>query len=156
VLATLLIGGGVGSRLAGGRPEQPHGDAVATRQKWLVGVIGAIIGLILLWLVVWPWLSQIFLARPTFVRIVMVVITLLPLALLMGIPFPCGLRILGQFPEGERHVALGWGVNGVMTVVGSVLAVTVALWSGFSSVLLVGVGAYGVAAACAYLSFSRP
>ena len=64
----------------------------------------------------------------------------------MGIPFPLGLWIVGQFDDGGRHVALAWAINGVMTVTGSVVAVAVAMQVGFSSVLLVGAGAYAIAA----------
>jgi hypothetical protein len=79
-------------------------------------------------------------------RSLVAVVTVLPLALLLGIPFPQGLWWVAQSPDGDRHVALAWAVNGVMTVVGSAVAVAVAMWAGFSSVLLVGAGAYGVAA----------
>lgn len=74
----------------------------------------------------------------------------LPLALLMGIPFPLGLWFAGRFDHGDRHVALAWAVNGVMTVAGSAAAVTLAMLAGFSWVLLAGAGMYGVAAAVAY------
>ena len=69
----------------------------------------------------------------------------------MGIPFPLGLRFVGQFEHGDHHVVLGWAVNGVMTVVGSATAVAVALLAGFSSVLLVGAGAYLVAGLVAFV-----
>jgi hypothetical protein len=65
----------------------------------------------------------------------------------MGMPFPLGLRAVGH--AGDRHIALGWAVNGVMTVVGSACAVTLALVAGFSRVLLVGTVAYLLAAALA-------
>ena len=71
---------------------------------------------------------------------------LLPLALLLGIPFPVGLWLVGQYPQGDRHIALAWTVNSVMTVAGSVTAVAVAMVAGFTSVLLVGAGAYLVVA----------
>jgi len=138
ILGVLLIGGGVGSHIAGRWP------ALRTR-KGLLAVISLIVLLVLLWLISWPWLSDSFVTAQTAGRIVVATISIVPLALLMGIPFPVGLRFVGQFKNGDRHVALSWTVNGVMTVVGSATAVAVALLVGFSSVLLVGAGAYLVA-----------
>jgi hypothetical protein len=145
VLAVLLVGGGVGSGLAGRwtGPTQRH------RLAWpALGVVS----LVLLWAFLWPRLSQIFFAGEILTRVLVVTISLLPLALLMGMPFPQGLRAVGQFPSGDRHVALGWTVNGVMTVVGSTGAVALALLAGFGSVLLVGAGAYLLTAVVAYVT----
>jgi hypothetical protein len=139
ILGVLLLGGGLGSGLAGRWPE-------ATQPKRLLGVLVLIVGLALLWLWLWPWLSQSFLGLPTFGRGLVAVLSILPLALLLGIPFPLGLRLVGQFSDGDRHVALAWAVNGLLTVVGSVVTVALAMLVGFSTVLLVGVAAYTIAA----------
>jgi len=143
VLAVLLIGGGIGSDFAGRWPD-------AVKSKRIIGVTISIVVLVLLWLVIWPWLSQTFLSSPTFMRGLVAAAVLLPLGLLMGIPFPLGLWTVGQAGSGSRHVALGWAVNGVMTVAGSAGAVAVAMLAGFSTVLLVGAGAYTVAAIFAF------
>lgn len=147
VLAVLLIGGGIGSHLAG----QRLAGAGPGPNRLPVWPPAGIVCLIILWLLAWPWLNQTFLASTTLIRIVIVSISLLPLALLLGIPFPLGLRLVGHFEPGDRHVALGWAVNGVMTVVGSGGAVALAILAGFSSVLWVGAGAYVIAALFAYL-----
>ena len=47
-----------------------------------------------------------------------------PLAFMMGMPMPSGLRILAA--QGEDLVPWAWGVNGVASVLGSVLAVVLA------------------------------
>jgi hypothetical protein len=140
VLATLLIGGGIGSGLAG-RWVDPDVHSIPV---WpAVGVILLVLTRIL----VWPWLNQHLLSSAPLLRVLVVVSSLSPLALLMGMPFPLGLRAVGH--AGDRHIALGWAVNGVMTVVGSACAVTLALVAGFSRVLLVGTVAYLLAAALA-------
>jgi len=145
ILGVLLIGGGIGSDVAGRWPN-------ATKPKRLIGVIVLVVVLILLWQFIWPWLNQSFLGLQTFGRGLVAVVSILPLALLMGIPFPLGLQFVGQFEQGDRHVALAWAINGIMTVVGSVAAVTVAMLSGFNSVLLVGAGVYAIATVFAYLA----
>ncbi len=142
VLAVLLLGGGLGSGWAGRWPEE-------LRARRLPVVLAAIVGLALLWLAGWPWLSDALVSATAPVRLAAAGLALLPLALLLGIPFPLGLSRVGQFPGGDRHVALAWAVNGGLTVVGSVLAVSVAMISGFSAVLLLGAAAYGLAAALA-------
>ena len=71
--------------------------------------------------------------------------SLAPMALLLGIPFPLGLRALGRFEAGGRLVALAWAINGVMTVFGAVVAVSLAMLAGFGTVLVVGMAAYGFA-----------
>jgi len=143
VLAVLLIGGGIGSGLAG---------------RWLTSISAwpavGVVFLLLGWILAWPLLSQRFLALPPLLRVLVVVVVLLPLALLMGMPFPLGLRAVGQ--AGDQHVALAWAVNGIMTVVGSAGAVTLAIVAGFSYALLAGVVAYVLAAACAHFVLRKP
>jgi hypothetical protein len=143
VLAVLLLGGGLGSGWAGRWPD-------AAQSRRLPGVLTAIVGLALLWLVGWPWLSEALVAAVAPLRLAAAGLALLPLALLLGIPFPLGLRRVGQFEAGGRHVALAWAVNGVLTVAGSVLAVTVAMVAGFGAVLLLGASSYALAAALAF------
>jgi hypothetical protein len=81
-------------------------------------------------------------ARPFF-RIGLVVAALLPLGLAMGMPFPLGLRAAAEWGRGQ--VPLAWSVNGVMSVVGSISAVTLAILLGYTSVLLAGGTAYALA-----------
>ena len=151
VLAVLLIGGGIGSHLAGRWWAGAEPDQNSVPDRKFVWPLAGIVLMVILWLLIWPWLNQAFLASTTLIRIVIVSISLLPLALLLGIPFPSGLRLVGQFEHGDRHVALAWAVNGAMTVVGSAGAVVIAILAGFSSVLWVGAGAYVIAALVAYL-----
>lgn len=138
VLAALLIGGGLGSGLAGRRVR---------RKTFATTPLLVIIVLLAVWLLLWPWLRAQFEGAQLLTRVLVVVIMLLPLGLVMGMPFPLGLQ--GVAVAGKRQVALAWAVNGVMSVVGSVLAVSLAILWGFTAVLLVGGVAYGVAAGTA-------
>jgi hypothetical protein len=144
VLAVLLIGGGIGSGLAG-RWTSPTTNSIPA---WPAA---GVVVLVLAWTFVWSPLSRSFLAAEPLLRVLVVVVSLLPPALLMGMPFPLGLRAVGN--SGERHVALGWAVNGITSVVGSAGAVTLAIVVGFSSVLLAGVAAYLLAALLAHFVF---
>ena len=145
ILGMLLLGGGLGSGLAGRWPD-------LVKSKRLLAVLSAIVLLGATWLFFWPWLDQTFRTAPPWERAGWAAISIFPLALLMGIPFPVGLWSVGQYPNGARHVALGWTVNGVMTVVGSAAAVAIAIFAGFQAVLWVGLGAYLIAIIWAYLA----
>lgn len=145
VLAALLIGGGIGSILSGRLVSDD-----ATVPVWpAVGVAA----LLILWLVTWPALSDQFVQAGQVARMLVAGASLLPLALFMGMPFPLGLRTVGR--AGERHVALAWAVNGVMSVVGSAGAVTLAIVAGFSRVLGAGVFTYALAALLVYILWHR-
>jgi hypothetical protein len=80
-------------------------------------------------------------------RIALSAFLLAPLALLMGMPFPLGIRWLSA-----RHpaiVAWMWGINGTASVLGSVLSVILGLNLGFRVTLLIGASCYFVAATLA-------
>ncbi|NPV27659.1 MAG: hypothetical protein HPY81_09535 [Firmicutes bacterium] len=48
----------------------------------------------------------------------------------MGLPFPTGLRLLEE--EGQvKLVPLAWGVNGWFSVIGSIMAMMLAITAGF-------------------------
>jgi hypothetical protein len=141
VLATLLIGGGLGSGLAGRRAGERPSDE---RKRFDLWPLLAILVVLALWLLLWPRVQALLLGAELPLRALIVVATLLPLGMAMGIPFPLGLRTVAGW--GRQQVALAWTVNGVMSVAGSVLAVTLAILSGYATVLLAGGLAYGVAA----------
>lgn len=142
VLATLLIGGGIGSLIGGRWLNQPS------------AVICAAVALyVLLWLLIWPGVSDGLRAEPITTRVIAVMVGLLPLALLMGMPFPLGLTAVGTVSR--QQVALAWAVNGVLTVVGSVGSITLAILAGFNAVLLAGLLGYGAAALLARVVFHQ-
>ncbi|MGD8584361.1 MAG: hypothetical protein PVH65_01085 [Chloroflexota bacterium] len=142
VLATLLIGGGIGSGLAG----RWFRDQEAP--PWTPALV--VIVILALWLLLWPRIQDQALGAGVPTRILVVMASLAPLGLAMGMPFPLGLRAAAAW--GQRQVALAWAVNGVLSVAGSVLAVTLATQFGFSIVLFAGGAAYAVAAAAAALT----
>ncbi len=86
-----------------------------------------------------PALFTATLAAPLWGRLVVAVLALVPLGLLMGMPFPKGLALLG---ESQTLVAWAWGINGAASVVASILAALLALAWGFSVVLTLGAGCY--------------
>lgn len=70
---------------------------------------------------------------------------LVPLGFLMGMPFPSGLRALHS--AAEHTVEWAWAMNAAASVMGSVLAILIAIQFGLTVVLACGATAYGAALA---------
>jgi spermidine synthase len=89
-------------------------------------------------------------------RLVVSAMLLVPLGLVMGMPFPTGLRALTTaFGSGGSHemhndvkdnaVEWAWAMNAAASVLGSVLAMVIAIQFGLNVTLACGVAAYVVA-----------
>lgn len=55
----------------------------------------------------------------------------------MGMPFPRGLKLLGEEGSGDI-IPVMWGINGVMAVLGSVLSIIFSMTFGFNGALIAG------------------
>ena len=130
LLFTLLATGGIGSALNRKVP------------MWLACVSVAIIGT--LEAIALPLLVPALLWLPLWARIVCAIVLIAPLGFVMGMPFPSGLRRTGtgSLPEPPFY----WGLNGIMSVIGSIATVFVALMSGFQAAMLMGSVCYVLAA----------
>jgi hypothetical protein len=78
---------------------------------------------------------------PLWMRYGVTFLAILPLGFMMGMFFPMGVRVLSR--RFEHAIPWAWAVNASVSVVGSVLAVLIALSAGFTTVLCVAAGAYG-------------
>jgi MFS family permease len=58
-----------------------------------------------------------------------------PVAFLMGIPFPLGLKRLNQ--TNPADISWAWGINGCLSVISSVLAAILAVEIGFTGVMII-------------------
>jgi predicted membrane-bound spermidine synthase len=131
LLFTILAAGGVGSALSG--RLTPAAACLA------VAVLGASAALAL------PQLVPLLLPLDLWARVLIAVAMLVPLGLVMGMPFPQGLTRTGRgsLPAPPFY----WGLNGVMSVIGSVGTVLIALVFGFRLAMLAGSALYLLAAA---------
>jgi hypothetical protein len=132
-LAALLVFSGCGSLLAG----RLGSGAQSRRPAWTFGGLAGL-GALYAWLL--PALSSWALPLSLPVRIVLAVLLLLPVGLLLGVPFPLGIKRLGL--EQVRLIPWAWASNGGASVLGSALAMLIALHWGFTAVLLVGTSCY--------------
>ena len=87
-------------------------------------------------------------------RLVVSGVLLIPLGFVMGMPFPTGLRALASLPapgfpapDNDLHNAIewAWAMNAAASVLGSVLAMVIAIQFGLTVTLACGAGAYLIA-----------
>ncbi|MGE3174848.1 MAG: hypothetical protein AB7O97_19620 [Planctomycetota bacterium] len=134
-LFSILIFTGVGSWLSG---------------RWLAGGVmrarAIPIGLaVLLVAIVLTGTSIVdaFIGQSLAVRAVVAAAMIAPIALLLGMPFAHGVKLLEH--QNPHFVPWAWAVNGSATVVGSVATVIVSMNFGFNAVLLLAIGIYAIA-----------
>jgi len=77
---------------------------------------------------------------PLIVKIPLSFLFLVPAGLLMGLPFPLGISVLGS--TAPRLVPWAWAVNGCFSVLAPILATMLALSAGFRFVLIAGAVMY--------------
>ncbi|KAJ53543.1 SAM-dependent methyltransferase [Clostridium tetanomorphum] len=65
-----------------------------------------------------------------------------PMGFLMGMAFPSGIKKLGSFKNNESVILLMIGVNGVFSVLGSILAVVISMKFGFNVTIYAGAVVY--------------
>lgn len=117
-------------------------------------VLALLVCLILMYIAGLPKVFETLLGWSDMGRIVVSAALIAPLAFLMGMPFPTGLfHISLRAPSLLPWV---WGVNGVFSVLGSVLVVVVSMLTSFTVAMLVAALFYGVAAVIAGYLWSVP
>lgn len=131
VVSALLVAAGVGSRYLSTRLPLP-------------AVLAAIILLAVGYPVLLPFLFKATLPFPFAGRVALSVAALFPLGMVMGVPFPRGVMLVGQTQP--ALVPWAWAVNGCASVISAVLAAMIALTWGFSVVLWCAAAAYALAA----------
>jgi hypothetical protein len=90
-----------------------------------------------------PRIVPFLLPLPLAARILIAMALVAPMGFVMGMPFPRGLQSTGR--GSLPAPPFFWGLNGVMSVVGSVTTVFVALKWGFQAAMLIGCIAYVLA-----------
>lgn len=135
---SMLIFSAVGSLLSRRLIDSP--DRLRMALMAIVVAIGV-------YIVALPPLFQALLHLPDAARMAASVMIMAPLALLMGMPFPAGLRQLGV--HSAELVPWAWGMNGVFSVVGSTLVIIISMASTFTVAMACVALFYGVAAAVA-------
>ncbi len=129
VLASLLISSGIGSLFSY--------KNVVLRSSYITLVLSLII---ITYSLLMPIVSDNVSSYHIALKVFLVFFILMPLGLFMGIPFPTGLKILGE--SSESLIPWAWAINGCLSVLAPILTVMLAMTVGFKTVLWLGALAY--------------
>jgi hypothetical protein len=144
VLSALLVGSGVGSALSARLPLTPQRAAAASAVT--VGVVA--LGL--------PRVLALAARASLDARIALAATLVGLVGLVLGTPFPTGLRALPGDDEARARGALhGWVLNGVASSLAGVLALLGAIERGFTAILWAAALAYTAAALAANYERAR-
>jgi hypothetical protein len=132
VLTSILVSSGIGSLLS-------------YKIMWLrnAAITLIITFFIILYSIFLPSLSDVISQNPLYIKILFIFIALMPLGLLMGMPFPVGLKVLGE--KNDKLISWAWAINGCFSVLAPVLTIMLALVVGFKVVLWLAALTYGMA-----------
>jgi hypothetical protein len=130
LLFSILLGAGIGSWMSGILWKQ--------RTLFKLRLAAFMVGLIVvIYILLLKQVFVFFLGMPFLTRMFISFFLLAPLGFFMGMPFPLGMKLLAELGL-EEYVPRMWGVNGIGSVLGSSLAIILAISSGFSYSLIVG------------------
>ncbi len=146
VVFLLLLSSGAGSMVS-------RRWLAETGRIWLP--LALITAAILLYVAILPGLLNRLVGLPFTVKLLVSAAVLVPLGLAMGMPFPTGLRALAgspvpEFPgpaESGNLVEWAWAMNAASSVLGSVVAIIIAIQFGLNATLATGAAAYLLALA---------
>ena len=139
VIFLLLLASGTGSALS--RRLSPDGSGI-----W--SPLVAIVATLLVYIAVLPRVLNHFVGAEFSGKIAISALLLAPLGLVMGMPFPTGLRALivrAQTGHTDDSIEWAWAMNAAASVLGSVLAIVIAIRFGFTLTLSCGAAAYAAA-----------
>ncbi|MEW6001175.1 MAG: hypothetical protein AB1638_00770 [Nitrospirota bacterium] len=143
VLTSILISSGIGSLLSY--------RISCLRSPHIIVVLTFIIILYSLFI---PAITNVISPYPITLKIASVFLIFMPLGLFMGIPFPLGLRILGE--KNESLIPWAWAINGCLSVLAPILTILLAISTGFKMVLWFGAASYLMAYSIIRIFLKRP
>lgn len=123
ILAGILISSGIGSGFSA------KFSNLSARQV-LTSVLFIIALSIILWILLIRLIQPATMHLSLAARILIIFLSILPVGILLGIPFPTAIReIENKYP---RFIGWAWGINGVTSVLASVTAIIIAMNVGFT------------------------
>jgi hypothetical protein len=144
VIFLMLLASGAGSMLS---------------RRWLLDPLRVrtplilVVAILLAYVWVLPLLLRALVGLPFLLKLMISALALVPLGLAMGMPFPSGLRALAASSlaagsaQQDNAIEWAWALNAASSVLGSVLAMVIAIQFGLSWTLASGALAYVLALA---------
>jgi len=131
VLFALLVFTGVGAAITG---------RVAHTRRTLSVVLGTAVALIAVSAFVLPPIVSALIDQPFAVRVLLTIALQAPMGVVLGMSMPIGLtRFSALYPS---SIPYAWGVNGIASVLASVVGITIALNFGYRAASLVAASCY--------------
>ncbi|HVX28351.1 MAG TPA: hypothetical protein VHB70_18535 [Parafilimonas sp.] len=138
VLAALLLFTGIGAYISG--------KLNSNSQKTLRNAILILSVLLLIASLFLPSLLRAAIALPMTGRIILSIVLIMPIGILLGMPFPSGIKLISE--KAPSLIPWAWGVNGFFTVIGSVMALILSMMLGFQAVLWIAIAIYLLSMFC--------
>ena len=140
VLSGFLVFAGIGSACSGQLTDKVR----HIKRSPIAIVVAAISAIALLYLVLLPLLFQLLIGLPDSIKMALSILLIAPLAFCMGMPFPIGLtRVADGAPD---FIPWAWGINGFASVISASSATLLAIEFGFTTVVLLALALYAIAA----------
>ena len=133
VVFLMLLSSGAGSVISTSGLARPG-------QLWLPLTI--ITSAILAYVAALPVLLDHLIGAPFTLKLLVSAVVLAPLAFIMGTPFPVGLKAISGHQDKKNCIEWAWAMNAAASVLGSVLAIVIAIQFGLNVTLLCGAAAY--------------
>lgn len=130
VLFSILVFSGIGSFISKSYAET----------KSLFKIIAALAIALVITTIALSYIINLFLGNSLILRGIITLTILCPIAILMGMPFPIGMKILGE--EEKEVIPWAWCVNGAASVLSSILSIIIAMSFGFNAVLFLAALTY--------------
>ena len=125
---------------------------IAELPRWLYGAVVLVLAIGFVFFLGSGTLFSQTMFLPLPARIAVSVASIFPLAFVMGMFFPIGIKLISE--ESEALIPWVWAINGCLSVIGIFGTRTVALFLGFDRSLLVGLMTYALVA-LSVLLFTR-
>jgi spermidine synthase len=137
VVFLMLLSSGAGSVVSRKWIAKPQ-------RVWVPLLITASALMVYVWIL--PFILNRLVGTPFPAKLVISALVLTPLGFAMGMPFPAGLRALAaNRGEGGDSIEWAWAMNAASSVLGSVLAMVIAIQFGLNVTLICGGAAYVLA-----------
>jgi SAM-dependent methyltransferase len=134
VVFLMLLSSGAGSVVSRDWMARPQ-------RVWVPLTIVAAVLLAYVWIL--PSILNRMVGAPFAAKLLISALVLAPLGFAMGMPFPAGLRALADnHPATSKPLEWAWAMNAASSVLGSVLAIVIAIQFGLNVTLTCGAAAY--------------